>query len=282
MTLEETAKTQREYNSRLEAWKEYNGDDRVVLASELKTELDKKPRVPSMHIASGFPRLDSCIGGFQRGELIIISAPTGMGKTTLCQSFTYEFAEQGIFPLWFSFEVVAEDLIERFSYQMPTFVLPSKMSTGGIGWIEERIWEGLAKYNSKIVFIDHLHYLLDMKTLMGTNASLAIGSLMREIKILALKTKTTIFLISHMKKTRTENEPEIGDLRDSSFVGQEADMVFVTWRPKEKDIKTQQMVYGDSFVKVEKNRRKGSLVTIPLQYEKGRLFEREGQYETSN
>ena len=211
--------------------------------------------------------------------MIIVSGPTGMGKTTFCQSLTYQFAEQGISPLWFSFEVVADDLIERFGINLPSFVLPREIKAGTLNWIEEKIWEGLAKYSSKVVFIDHLHYLLDMGELAKTNTSLAIGALMRQIKLLALRTNTTIFLISHLKKTRSDVEPEIGDLRDSSFVGQESDMVIVVWRAKKIDPKTDRMVYGDAFLKIEKNRRRGELKTIPLVFERNRLFESVDIYE---
>lgn len=277
MSLEQHAKQEAIVKMRLEALEGYLGDDRVIKSEEIKAEIALKPKIPTVY--SGFPEIDKTVGGFRKGELVIVSGPTGMGKTTFCQSLTYQFAEQGISPLWFSFEVVADDLIERFGSNLPAFVLPREIKAGTLEWIEERIWEGLAKFSSKIVFIDHLHYLLDMQKLSGMNTSLAIGSLMREIKLLALRTSTTIFLISHLKKTRSDVEPEIGDLRDSSFVGQESDMVFVVWRTKKIDPKTDRMIYGDTLLKVEKNRRKGELKTIPLIFEKNRLFETVDSYE---
>lgn len=271
--MDDVIKQRQEYQARLDAFKNYNGSDRVVRVEELKKELELKPKQEAIYC--DLERLNDTVGGFQRGELVVVSGATGQGKTALLQTLTYGFANQGMLPLWFSYEVVAEDLVERFGGNIPDFALPREIVPSSLQWLEQKIWEGMAKYTTKVVFIDHLHFLISMDQLssMG-NVSLAIGGMMRELKKLALRTQTTIFLVSHLKKTRTDAEPDLGDLRDSSFVAQESDMVFVIFRDKVLDPKTNRMIYGDTFLKVDKNRRKGTLTTIPLTFERNRFFEK--------
>jgi ATP-dependent Clp protease ATP-binding subunit ClpA len=48
-------------------------------------------------------------------------------------------------------------------------------------WVEKKIIEGKAKYNSSVVFIDHLHFIVDF----GENMSIEIGKTMRELKRMA-------------------------------------------------------------------------------------------------
>ena len=149
------------------------------------------------------------------------------------------------------------------------FALPQVTQPSNLLWLEQRIWEAKAKYDVKVVFVDHLHFLLSFDQLMN-NSSLAIGHAMRELKRIAIETDTVIFLIAHLQKTRLEKAPTISDLRDSSFVGQEADMVFLVWR-EVKDIDSIEKYGKDSFLKIEKNRRKGTLCGFRMKHENKRF-----------
>ncbi len=173
--------------------------------------------------------------GFRPGQLVILSAPTGNGKTAFLQSLTRTFSEDKIPCLWFSYEVPTLELAERYGDDVPQFEIPRKNVISSFEWLKLRSLEGIAKFNTRVIFIDHLHYLLDMKMLSGANTSLVIGGLMRELKKFAIETETTIFLVSHLAKTKIDEVPSISDLRDSSFVAQESDIVMVMWRHREKD-----------------------------------------------
>ena len=61
------------------------------------------------------------------------------------------------------------------------------------------------------------------------------------------------FLIAHTQKIRLETEPDNNDLRDSSFVAQEADNVFFVWRVPDKENQPK----NQSVLKISKNRRYG-------------------------
>lgn len=249
-------------NRKLDALRYYDGEDRVITVSEAKNEIALTPR--TLSIKSGVSEIDNALDGFRGGEVVVVSGPTGQGKTTFLQSLTYTFT---VPTLWFSYEVGLADFLERFGLNVPSFTLPKTTKSNDVKWLETRIWEAKAKHNVKVVFVDHLHFLIPFDALMG-NSSLAIGHFMREIKRIAIETDTVIFLVSHLKKTEVEKVPTISDLRDSSFIGQEADIVMLVWRETQDGLER----YTDNaFLKIEKNRRKGTLKYWKMQHVNSRF-----------
>lgn len=268
---------------------EYQGADRVVPAEELVAELNKTNR-GALKLNSSIPALDNLLGGFMKGNLVVISAPTGQGKTTFCKTLTKNFTENDQKSIWFSYEVPADEFYATFPEGNKFFTMPRELSTSTLSWIEERILESKAKYNTNIVFIDHLHFLLSMKELaIAKSQSILIGMILREIKKIALNNEMIIFLIAHMRKKDTEQEiPTIDDLRDSSFVAQEADAVMLMWRKQieqskdDKKLKIPPEWTNESVLSVVKNRRTGKLGYLELIFnsEKNEFFEKTYNYGT--
>jgi replicative DNA helicase len=246
----------------------YDGPDRVVKASDLWETLKNRPK--ESPLLSKLPTLDRTIEGFFPGQLIVISGTTGHGKTTLAETITRSLMYQGAFPLWFTYEIPEADFIGKFheDYHDKIF-MPAKLTQGGTGWISDRVIEASLKYGATAVYIDHLHYLVNMVA--KENTSVAVGRVCRELKKLALARKMVIFLICHTMKTRDDEELGLGSVRDSSFIEQEADVVLYVWREKEDQRKT--------ICKVAKNRRRGLIdQKITLLFFKGVYLE-QSQYE---
>ena len=133
----------------------------------------------------------------------------------------------------------------------------------------------MAKYNCKVVFIDHLHYLLEMQKMAEAKSiSLLVGMMMRELKKMAVNHNLTIFLVSHMRKLMYDKLPELDDLRDSSFIAQESDLVLFLKRKKDGDIYT-----NNATLRVSKNRRNGKLGDIKLSLTNGQFQELDTHYE---
>lgn len=252
-------------------WIQYDGEDKIVLFSELLKKLGlSKPA----EFFSKIPTLDKLVDGFRTGQLVVVSAPTGQGKTSFCQTLTENFYKQQHKCLWFTFEVPLQEFVEKFSETVPEFYVPMQLRSSNIEWLKLKILEGMAKYGTTIVFIDHLHFLIDMQMLSRTNTSLTIGSIMRDLKTFALENNVLIFLVSHLKKTKLdmEEDPSIDDIRDSSFISQESDIVLVMKRKQTK--RDGQIVYINAArVLVAKNRRTGKLGTINLIYDNNRFLE---------
>lgn len=246
----------------------YHGEDEVIDIYKAREEFLKENKIEKV-MPSKIPTLDNFLGGgFRKGNLITISAPTDSGKTVFAQTLTKNFSENEIFSLWFSYEVPQREFIERFNQEtLPCCCIPKNLINNDMIWVERKIVEAIVKYNIKIVFIDHLHYLLKMNG--KDNVSFAVGEIMRSLKKIALKYKIIIFLIAHITKTRPEVVITISDLRDSSFIAQESDIVLMLWRKtKEKsnyEKYNEGITYLDEAVLlIEKNRFNGKKGSITL------------------
>ncbi len=213
---------------------EYEGRDKIVSSFEMQEKLKNK-ELTIRYISSGLRLLNTFIKGFCPGQLIVVSGISGEGKSTLCRTFTYNMEQQGINSLWFCYEDDTIRFLQKFPV-LPLFYMPELLLDNTTDWVTKRIQEAKAKYNIEIVFIDHLHYLIDLET--KINMSLHIGGYVRYLKRLAVNEKIVIFLVAHLQKIKTDEEPDIQDIRDSSFIGQEADKVLMISRGKEDNTAT--------------------------------------------
>lgn len=232
---------------------EYEGEDKIISSHEMQAIILSQKN-SDFSIGSMCTDLDLTLGGFEGGEVTVISGETGQGKTLFAQSLTKNFHLRDINSTWFSYEVSPKWFLKAFGDNLPTFYMPSRLKDNTLEWLRERIYEGILKYGSRAVFIDHLHFLVDMRT--KNNMSLEIGYTMRCLKKIAIEYNICLFLIAHTAKAKADDEPGIESLRDSSFIGQEADNVLMIWRKADS--------INEAFLKVVKNRKRGTFITLPL------------------
>lgn len=237
----------------------YEGKDKIISSHDMQLIIANDTR-RIISFKTGMDLLDETIGGFEGGELTLISGLTGCGKTLLAQSLTRYFAYQDIKSVWFSYEVMPRQFLKAFGDVLPLFYLPSVLHLNTLEWLEQRILEAKLKYDCRAVFIDHLHFLVDMRT--KNNMSLEIGYTMRSLKKMALKHNMCFFLIAHTAKVSPERELDIDSIRDSSFCAQESDNVFMIWRRLQTD---SQPEWNQAYLKVVKNRKFGTYRKILLQ-----------------
>eukprot|EP00002_Diphylleia_rotans_P011228 TRINITY_DN2223_c0_g1_i7.p1 TRINITY_DN2223_c0_g1~~TRINITY_DN2223_c0_g1_i7.p1 ORF type:complete len:537 (+),score=91.84 TRINITY_DN2223_c0_g1_i7:78-1688(+) len=64
-----------------------------------------------------FPSFNKILKGLRRGEVTVVTGPTGCGKTTLLSQLSMDFTYQGYNTLWGSFEVKNVHLIRRMMSQ---------------------------------------------------------------------------------------------------------------------------------------------------------------------
>ncbi len=232
-------------------WNEYQGDDRVISSHELGLLLSAQ-KTARVSVKSLMPTLDRWTGGFEGGELIVISGPTKNGKTLLAQSLTVNFEKQDQPSLWFSFEVPARQFLLQFP-EIPCLYMPAKLKPHALDWLEDRIVESFQKYRTRIVCIDHLHYLLDIARM--RTPSIEIGAVVRRLKGIAVNREIVIFLLCHTVKGKQDGTLSYESIRDSSFVSQESDTVLMVKRTPEN---------GDNAarLRVEFHRRTGALEQV--------------------
>ena len=162
----------------------YAGEDRIVLSGDM-IELLAKEDKKQTQFNTGIPAVDNATGGCAGGELWVITGTTGQGKTRLCQTFTKNIEAQEIYSLFFSYEVMAGQFLSQFGSKLPVFCMPAKLKGNSLQWLNQRIHEAKLKYCIQAVFVDHLHYLIDLSR-NNNNMSLEIGSIVRGLKKIAL------------------------------------------------------------------------------------------------
>ena len=220
---------------------------------------------------------DALLGGFSVGELIIMAGQTGVGKTTIIQDWSVTLACGGaegkrdrLPALWFSYEVLAKPLWQKFqgmgaTENTPVYV-PRITETGESGWVEEVILGAIKKWGVKVICIDHLGFLRAPKGNYA-NASDAITQTARDLKRLAVKHGLIIFLPVHVKKTFSKT-PDLNDIKNSSGIAQEADTVFFIERIKDK----LGMPTSQSKIWLVKNRKTGLAVNATFNFAFGRFY----------
>ena len=218
-------------------------------------------------VITGYEFLDTMIEGFRPGDMIVLSGKAGTGKTLISQAFALNIAKKKQDVMFFSLEMLPSEIVQRFialdsNVNMSRFAnvvhnstltdddnhdinisisrlenYPLYFYTGddklNFDLLSKVATTAVEKYNAQLVIIDHLHYFArgDAHT-----RTVEIGDLARQIKLLARRLNIPILLIAHLKKVGDFSvEPDIDDLRDSSFIGQDADVVMFVMRDKLAD-----------------------------------------------
>jgi replicative DNA helicase len=249
--------------------RQYDGEGKVISSWELAEQMKNEP--PEPKIMSGYTGLDKILGGFRERQLIVISAKTKSGKTSFCIDLTLKMKEQN--PLWFPFEEGARELIQKFidrEEQPPLFYTPEQTVSNTLNWIEMKIIESIAKFNTKIVFLDQLDFIVPFKT---ERNDLEIGKTMRDLKGLAKKWNVTIFLICHLSQGAMDKQPDLQDLRGSASIAQEADTVILLWRQMEHGENGEVIISNKVNLSVQANRRTGKTGNVKLVYDNGKFLE---------
>ncbi len=223
----------------------YDGPDKIKHFTDyLKDLADKIDK--NKTFKSGFKEFDEKSGGIETGEVVVISGHTKNGKTLFAESWLNGMMniDSAAKSAIFSFEVQTEKLLIKYmkNPELPLYV-PESLKTMDFEWLKNRCIEAKFKYNCRIVLIDHLHFLVDMNT--KQNMSLNIGAFMRRLKHeIALGLNMSVILIAHQGQAKEGVAASIGGIRDSSFVGQEADSLILVSRLKNYTT--------DDFPKIEK------------------------------
>lgn len=258
-----------------QAMKVYKGDDELISSLAILEQIKTEPEEEKFN--TGIRELDDILGGFRKEQLIVLAAPTKSGKTSFCVELTIRM--QSCNPVWLPFEESAKELVRKFDdrkQEPPLFYTPKQMLGNTVGWIEKRIVEGKVKYGSTLFFIDHLHFIVPLT---AERLDTRIGQTMRELKTVAKNHEVTIVLIAHLKKTNLVVSPTLEDLRDSSFVAQEADTVIMLWRKTKRNDDGELEISNETLLSVQANRREGKTGNIKLKFVNNRFLEEDWRYD---
>ena len=241
-------------------------------------------------IATGLTDLDAMLnGGWHRGQLVVIAGRPGMGKSALSLHNSIEAAKAGYGVLYLSMEMVAAELADRAIASNGHISLGSVLS----GVMNEREWEGVTVANgtlhelplhvvdrSGLNFFQVASYarrhkrkngldmlVVDYLQLMageGDKRHSQIEEITRSLKALAKELNIAILLLSQLsRKTENARKPKLSDLRDSSSIEQDADVVIFIDREEVDNPETTWKGYADLHVAKQ---RQGALGLVGVSY----------------
>lgn len=251
-----------------EAMRVYKGEDELISSLDILEKIKTQPEEEVF--MTGIENLDAILKGFRKNQLIVLAAPTKAGKTQFCVELTIRMANTK--PVWIPFEESAEELVRKFHDRKeipPLFYTPKTITGNTLEWVEKRIVEGKVKYGSQLFFIDHLHFIVPFNS---DRLDTRIGQVMRQLKTIAKNHGVTIILVAHLKKTNVTEAPNLEDLRDSSFIAQEADTVMMLWRETYREDK-EIIITNNTTLSIQANRRTGTTGTVKLTFVNGRYLE---------
>lgn len=210
-------------------------------------------------LSTGYKKLDNLTLGLVPGELILVAGKTSRGKTTLALNIGNKLALDGKTVLFVTLEMTHEEITQRsmFMNGCTGEELTEDYHTVAANTVfqatDELRWDSIDKLMQKakeemgvdLVIIDHLHYF----TRELTNVAEDLGRITKEFKKNAIRHKVPVMLISHVRKTGDDKEATMEDMRGSSYMAQDADIVLMVGRLPENPKHT--------MVRIEKNRNRG-------------------------
>jgi replicative DNA helicase len=129
------------------------------------------------------------------------------------------------------------------------FVIQTELSVSA-----EHVKAIVKQHKPDILLIDHLGFLAKQEP--GTDERAQIDGAMAKIKRLAINENIPIIMISHVSKSRSgaSGEATVQDLKGSSAIEQDSDLVFMLNKPKDQFKLDQGII--EVVLKLEKHRTK--------------------------
>jgi len=223
-----------------------NHDDYTDIKDLMAGEL-KDYDVTGKYIPTGFSGLDSRLIGLFKGELIILAARPGVGKTALAMNITTNIAKTHN-TLFISLEMstrqigmralsaeamVDSDLLRRGNFQQHTSKLEKardelkKLKLGfiqsyTIDEIVSKIRKMSQHKNVEFVVIDYLQLV---QVTSNNQRYVQVGEISRKLKLLSIELDIPIMALAQINRAAEERLPKLSDLRESGDIEQDADVV---------------------------------------------------------
>lgn len=220
-------------------------------------------------MSTGYKSLDRFTKGLVGGELIIIGGATSNGKTSLALNIACNVMKAGKSVLVVTLEMTKPQVVSRMMISDRNFLDYSAnlvfQKHDEFGWedIDGLIENAKVNMGVDLVVIDHLHHF----TRELRNVAEDLGRITKEFQKNAKRHKVPIILISHTRKGEGKG---IDELRGSSYVAQDSDIVLMVYRDKEYP--------GKIGVSIEKNRNRGYNFddnSVLLNFDRTRIYEDE-------
>ena len=242
-------------------------------------------------IPTGFKDLDALLNGWQRGQVSILAARPGVGKTALSLNFALAALEKDGC-LFFSLEMTKDRIVKRL-LSIPTSIPNSRIQKANLAASDvTKLNELMQYFDSRKLFIDSTPGLspnmlklkiskrakdiglvvIDYIQLMrnpryGDNRVQEVSATIRDIQNAAKQFNVHIMVLAQLNRgvedfKRKDDRTRLSDLKDSGEIEQVADIVLFIERDAYDTLNVCQVELN-----IAKNRH-GPLGTVPLRMRK--------------
>ncbi|MBE7493048.1 MAG: replicative DNA helicase [Planctomycetes bacterium] len=257
-------------------------------------------------LSSGYSDLDAFTTGWKPGELIVVGARPGQGKTSLMLNLAENIALDthtrhpdgtgGV--LVFSLEMTATELVQRVlcanagvdlrKVKLGMFSRPEEDSlkeatnrlasapifvddsfTLNMSEIRSKARRMRDRYNIDVIFVDYLQLVKDNDRL---DRHLQIGNISRGLKALARELNIPVITAAQLnrgveQRSAREKRPMLSDLRESGSIEQDADQVLLIYRKEGEEQTNPNEEVSEVELIVAKNRN-GPTGDVPMLFRK--------------
>lgn len=245
-------------------------EDYAVLADILDETMAELEMLNDGGIATGIPTgfkdLDDLTNGLRGGQMIIVAARPGVGKSTIALDFMRSASiKNNMASVIFSLEMSKSEIVMRL-LSAETEIRLADMRGGKM---DETAWEKMVqkldkvaqaplfiddsanltmmeirskarklkqKHDLKMIVVDYLQLMSSGKRVESRQQE--VSEFSRQLKLLAKELDVPLIAISQLNRgpeSRTDKRPQLADLRESGSLEQDADIVMLLYRPDSQD-----------------------------------------------
>ncbi len=278
-------------------------DDYQSLAELIPSTIDEIEAIERQQgelagLSSGFSDLDRLTTGFRPGQMIVVAARPGVGKSTLGLDFCRAASIRHSVPsAIFSLEMTSAEIAMRL-LSAEAKVGIHEMRAGSLnssGWkaigsvmprvgsapiiiddspnmtmpeIRSKARRIKKQHNLGLLVIDYLQLMTSGRRV--ENRQVEVSEFSRQIKLLAKELEVPIVAISQLNRgseQRTDKTPQLSDLRESGSIEQDADIVILLNRPDLHAPGGESDRPGEADIIVAKNRSGPAGAHLPVAFQ---------------
>lgn len=242
-------------------------------------------------VPTGFNDLDEITAGLHPGDLFVVAARPGMGKTAFALNLAMNAALDGKTPTaFFSLEMAKEQLAIRL------FCSEARIDSRDVrrGYIEKNDWGKLiraanvlqdlpifiddtpaisvlemkakcrrlkSEHDLGLVVVDYLQ-LMRGKQSKNSNREQEIADISRSLKCLAKELSLPVIALSQLNRaveSREDKRPRLADLRESGAIEQDADVIAFVYRDKKYNEDTPEQNKAELIIGKQRNGPVGTI-----------------------
>ncbi|MDT0412726.1 MULTISPECIES: replicative DNA helicase [Streptomyces] len=264
---------------------DYIRKDVPAFWDQLDTKMQGGPTMTGL--STGLLDLDALTNGFQPGQLIIIGARPAMGKTTLaldfaraaaiknhrtCAFFSLEMGRDEITQRIYSAEArvglhqiragtVDNDGLDRLAQRTPAIEAAPLIvdDSPNLSLVEIRSRARRIKQSAgglDLLVVDYLQLMNSGSGRRAESRQQEVSDMSRNLKLLAKELDVPVIALSQLNRgpeQRVDKTPQLGELRESGSIEQDADMVILLHREDAHEKETPRAGEADLIVAKHRN-----------------------------